>query len=168
MRNCRGLGLCALALGAGILIGGLCWSNICGGRPRLFLHFENPLQDAVQKPGGASGSVEASVLYIPEKEEGLRSLHFQIPFQCYGEGQGDSSCENLDIRSIHDPGDVAAAVRHDVLPHRLAGKGCEAELLVVAPAISEDKSRRSFASGISHCHPPVYNGSRPRDRGERE
>ena len=39
----------------------------------------------------ASGSVEASVLYIPEKEEGLRSLHFQIPFQCYGEGQGDSS-----------------------------------------------------------------------------
>lgn len=46
----------------------------------------------------ASGSVEASVLYIPEKEEGLRSLHFQIPFQCYGEGQGDASCENLDIR----------------------------------------------------------------------
>lgn len=46
----------------------------------------------------ASGSVEASVLYIPEKEEGLRALHFQIPFQCYGEGQGDASCENLDIR----------------------------------------------------------------------
>ncbi|MDE7262536.1 MAG: DUF3794 domain-containing protein [Oscillospiraceae bacterium] len=46
----------------------------------------------------ASGSVEASVLYIPEKEEGLRALHFQIPFQCYGEGQGDISCENLDIR----------------------------------------------------------------------
>jgi len=46
----------------------------------------------------ASGSVEASVLYIPENEEGLRSLHFQIPFQCYGEGQGDTPCENLDIR----------------------------------------------------------------------
>lgn len=46
----------------------------------------------------ASGSVEASVLYIPEKEEGPRALHFQIPFQCYGEGQGDASCENLDIR----------------------------------------------------------------------
>ena len=46
----------------------------------------------------ASGSVEASVLYIPEKEEGVRSLHFQIPFQCYGEGQGDASCEDLDIR----------------------------------------------------------------------
>lgn len=46
----------------------------------------------------ASGSVEASVLYIPEKEEGLRSLHFEIPFQCYGEGQGDASCESLDIR----------------------------------------------------------------------
>ena len=46
----------------------------------------------------ASGSVEASVIYIPEKEEGPRALHFQIPFQCYGEGQGDASCENLDIR----------------------------------------------------------------------
>ncbi|MDE7220553.1 MAG: DUF3794 domain-containing protein [Oscillospiraceae bacterium] len=46
----------------------------------------------------ASGSVEASVLYIPEKEEGLRSLHFQIPFQCYGEGQGEASCEDLEIR----------------------------------------------------------------------
>ena len=43
----------------------------------------------------ASGNVEVSVLYIPEKEEGLRSLHFQLPFQCYGEGQGDG--ENLDI-----------------------------------------------------------------------
>ncbi len=46
----------------------------------------------------ASGSVEASVLYIPEREETLHSLHFQIPFQCYGEGEGDASCENLDIR----------------------------------------------------------------------
>ena len=46
----------------------------------------------------ASGNVEASVLYIPEKEEGLRSLRFQIPFQCYGEGQGDASGEELDIR----------------------------------------------------------------------
>ena len=42
--------------------------------------------------------MEASVLYIPEKEDGLRSLHFQIPFQCYGEGQGEAACENLDIR----------------------------------------------------------------------
>ena len=41
----------------------------------------------------ASGSVEASVLYIPEKEEGTRALHFQIPFQCYGEGQGPRSEE---------------------------------------------------------------------------
>lgn len=46
----------------------------------------------------ASGNVEASVLYIPEQEEGLRALRFQIPFQCYGEGQGDMSCEELDIR----------------------------------------------------------------------
>ena len=46
----------------------------------------------------ASGSVDVSVLYIPEKEEGVRSLHFQIPFQCYGEGQADAECEFLDIR----------------------------------------------------------------------
>lgn len=46
----------------------------------------------------ASGSVEASVLYIPEKEERLCSLHFQIPFQCYGEGQEGATYENLDIR----------------------------------------------------------------------
>lgn len=46
----------------------------------------------------ASGSVEVSVLYIPEKEEGPRSLHFQIPFQCYGEGQGGAECEFLDIQ----------------------------------------------------------------------
>ncbi|MDE7242634.1 MAG: DUF3794 domain-containing protein [Oscillospiraceae bacterium] len=46
----------------------------------------------------ASGSVEASVLYIPEKEDGPRALHFQIPFQCYGEGQGPADCEFLDIR----------------------------------------------------------------------
>ena len=46
----------------------------------------------------ASGAVDVSVLYIPEKEEGVRSLHFQIPFQCYGEGQADAECEFLDIR----------------------------------------------------------------------
>lgn len=46
----------------------------------------------------ASGAVDVSVLYIPEKEDGPRSLHFQIPFQCYGEGQGGAECEFLDIR----------------------------------------------------------------------
>lgn len=46
----------------------------------------------------ASGSVDVSVLYIPEKEDSPRSLHFQIPFQCYGEGQGGAECEFLDIR----------------------------------------------------------------------
>lgn len=44
----------------------------------------------------ASGTVEASVLYIPEREEGPRALHFQIPFQCYGEGLPE--CEFPDIR----------------------------------------------------------------------
>ena len=44
----------------------------------------------------ASGTVEVSVLYIPEKGDGPRALHFQLPFQCYGEGQPE--CELLDIR----------------------------------------------------------------------
>lgn len=52
----------------------------------------------------ASGSVEVSVLYIPERTDaaaqgdGPCALRFQIPFQCYGEGQGDVACEFLDIR----------------------------------------------------------------------
>ncbi len=46
----------------------------------------------------ASGAVDVSVLYIPEKETGPRALHFQLPFQCYGEGQGSADCESLDIR----------------------------------------------------------------------
>ena len=36
----------------------------------------------------ASGAVDVSVLYIPEKGDGPCALHFQIPFQCYGESQG--------------------------------------------------------------------------------
>ena len=45
----------------------------------------------------ASGTVDVSVLYIPEKGEGPRSLRFQMPFQCCGEGAEDV-CEFLDIR----------------------------------------------------------------------
>ena len=45
----------------------------------------------------ASGTVDVSVLYIPEKGEGPRSLRFQMPFQCCGEGAEDA-CEFLDIR----------------------------------------------------------------------
>ena len=50
----------------------------------------------------AGGTVEVSVLYIPEqadraaREGGPCALHFQIPFQCYGEGLPE--CEFPDIR----------------------------------------------------------------------
>ena len=50
----------------------------------------------------AGGTVEVSVLYIPEqadrssREESPCALHFQIPFQCYGEGLPE--CEFPDIR----------------------------------------------------------------------
>lgn len=46
----------------------------------------------------ASGAVDVSVLYIPEKGDGPCALHFQIPFQCYGESQWEETCEFLDIR----------------------------------------------------------------------
>lgn len=46
----------------------------------------------------ASGTVEVSVLYIPEKGEGPCSLHFQLPFQCYGEGQDGENCRFPDLR----------------------------------------------------------------------
>lgn len=36
-----------------------------------------------------SGSVEVSVLYIPEKGEGVRSLRFPVPFQCFGDGRDE-------------------------------------------------------------------------------
>ena len=34
-----------------------------------------------------SGIVDVSLLYIPEKGNGPCTLHFQLPFQCYGDGQ---------------------------------------------------------------------------------
>ena len=37
-------------------------------------------------------------------------------------------------RGVHDPGDVRAAVRHNVLPHGLAGEGGKAERLIVVMA----------------------------------
>ena len=46
----------------------------------------------------ASGTVEVSVLYIPEKGDGPCALRFQIPFQCCGEGQDAADAEFLDIR----------------------------------------------------------------------
>ena len=46
----------------------------------------------------ASGNVDVSVLYIPEKGEGPCALRFQLPFQCCGEGADAESCEFLDIR----------------------------------------------------------------------
>ena len=47
----------------------------------------------------AGGSVHVSVLYIPEKGDGPCALHYQIPFQCYGDGQDIGSCDFLDIRA---------------------------------------------------------------------
>ncbi len=46
----------------------------------------------------ASGTVEVSVLYIPEKGSGPCVLRFQIPFQCCSDGQSSTGAEFLDIR----------------------------------------------------------------------
>lgn len=46
----------------------------------------------------AGGTVDISVLYIPEKGEGSCSLRFQIPFQAYGDEHWDGKCDFLDIR----------------------------------------------------------------------
>ena len=87
----------------------------------------------------ASGSVEASVLYIPEKEEGLRSLHFQIPFQCYGEGQGDGACEDLDIR-----GELRSIDTRVLNPRKVLTRAN----LVLYPAMSRHVSL-SVATGVA-------------------
>lgn len=45
----------------------------------------------------AGGIVDISVLYIPEKGDGPRSLRFQLPFQSYGDEHWDGKHEFLDI-----------------------------------------------------------------------
>ena len=47
----------------------------------------------------ATGTVEVSVIYIPEQGTGPRSLRFQLPFQCYSEGVGDGDWAYLDVRA---------------------------------------------------------------------
>lgn len=47
----------------------------------------------------ASGTVDVSVLYIPEKGSSPSVLRFQIPFQCCGDGQVSGSGEFLDIHA---------------------------------------------------------------------
>ena len=89
----------------------------------------------------ASGNVEASVLYIPEKEEGPRALHFQIPFQCYGEGQGDASCENLDIRGELHSIDTRVLNPRKVLTRAnltLYPAGCRHVSLSVCTGVAEE------------------------------
>lgn len=89
----------------------------------------------------ASGSVEASVLYIPEKEEGPRSLHFQIPFQCYGEGLGDAACESLDIRGELHSIDTRVLNPRKVLTRAnltLYPTGCRHVTLSVCTDVAED------------------------------
>ena len=45
-----------------------------------------------------TGSVDVSVLYIPEKGSGLSVLQFRLPFQCIGDSQCGSDAELISIR----------------------------------------------------------------------
>lgn len=92
----------------------------------------------------ASGSVEASVLYIPENEDCPRSLHFQIPFQCYGEGQGDASCESLDIRGELHSIDTRILNPRKVLTRAnltLYPTGCRHVALSVCTGVAEESAQ---------------------------
>ena len=46
----------------------------------------------------ANGTVDVFVLYIPEKGDGPCALTFQLPFQCYGDGQGEGP---VDFPTMH-------------------------------------------------------------------
>lgn len=91
----------------------------------------------------ASGSVDVSVLYIPEKGDGPCSLHFQIPFQCYGEGQGSADCEFLDIRGELQSIDTRALNPRKVLTRAnliLYPSGCRHAALSVCTDVADDES----------------------------
>lgn len=47
----------------------------------------------------ASGTVDVSVLYIPEKGTGPCALRFQLPFQCCSDGQLDAGAQFPDLRA---------------------------------------------------------------------
>jgi len=90
----------------------------------------------------ASGTVDVSVLYIPEREEGPRALHFQIPFQCYGEGQGHTDCEFLDIRGELHSIDTRVLNPRKVLTRAsltLYPSGCRHASLSVCTEMSDEE-----------------------------
>ena len=105
----------------------------------------------------ASGAVDVSVLYIPEKEEGVRSLHFQIPFQCYGEGQADAECEFLDIRGELHSIDTRVLNPRKVLTRAnltLHPAGCRHVSLSVCTGVEDGEGVQLLREQISCCGCP--------------
>lgn len=92
----------------------------------------------------ASGSVDVSILYIPEKGEGPCALHFQIPFQSYGEGQGSSECEFLDIRAELQSVDTRVLNPRKVLTRAnltLYPTGCRHASLSICSDAAEEENK---------------------------
>lgn len=91
----------------------------------------------------ASGTVEVSVLYIPEKGDGPCALRFQIPFQCCGEGQDAAQAEFLDIRGELENIDTRALNPRKVLTRAnlvFYPSGCRHVSLSVCTDAAEEDS----------------------------
>ena len=89
----------------------------------------------------ASGTVDVSVLYIPEKGDGPCALTFQIPFQCSGEGQDAADAEFLDIRGELQSIDTRALNPRKVLTRAnlvFYPSGCRHVSLSVCTGASEE------------------------------
>ena len=89
----------------------------------------------------ASGTVEVSVLYIPEKGDGPCALRFQLPFQCCGEGADAADTEFLDIRGELQSIDTRALNPRKVLTRAnlvLYPSGCRHVSLSVCTGAAEE------------------------------
>lgn len=89
----------------------------------------------------ASGVIDISVLYIPEKGEGPCALPFQLPFQSYGEGHWDAADEFLMIRGELQSVDTRLLNPRKVLTRvnlMLYPTGCRRMSLSVCTDVQED------------------------------
>lgn len=90
----------------------------------------------------ASGVIDISVLYIPEKGEGPCALRFQLPFQSYGEGHWDAADEFLEIRGELQSVDTRLLNPRKVLTRvnlMLYPSGCRRVSLSVCTDVEENE-----------------------------
>lgn len=91
----------------------------------------------------AGGTVDVSVLYIPERGDGPCSLRFQIPFQSYGDEHWDGKHEFLDIRGEVQNVDTRLLNPRKVLTRvnlSLHPVGCRHTSLTLCTDVREEES----------------------------